>query len=143
VAAKIARVGGGGQAFRVGGEEFTVLFPGKTASAVQDYLELLRLNIENSSFRVRSGQERRRVARETDRRARISHRGVRHATSQMLQVTVSIGLAESQPKADVSEVIQIADKTLYRAKQGGRNRLEVAATAPPKRRKKSANAEKA
>jgi len=143
VAAKIARVGGGGQAFRVGGEEFTVLFPGKTASAVQDYLELLRLNIENSSFRVRSGQERRRVARETDRRARISHRGVRHATSQMLQVTVSIGLAESQPKADVSEVIQIADKTLYRAKQGGRNRLEVAATAPPKRRKKSAKAEKA
>jgi diguanylate cyclase (GGDEF)-like protein len=143
VAAKIARVGGGGQAFRVGGEEFTVLFPGKTASAVQDYLELLRLNIENSSFRVRSGQERRRVARETDRRARISHRGVRHATSQMLQVTVSIGLAESLPKADVSEVIQIADKTLYRAKQGGRNRLEVAATAPPKRRKKSANAEKA
>src|SRR5207302_1194255 len=55
VASKIARVGGGGEAFRVGGEEFTILFAGKTAKDVADYLELLRLNIENSSFRVRSG----------------------------------------------------------------------------------------
>lgn len=141
VAAKIARVGGGGHAYRVGGEEFTILFPGKTASAVQDYLELLRLNIENSSFRVRSGQERRHAARDTDRRAKIGRRGIRQGTSRLLQVTVSIGLAESRPKLDVSEVIPMADKALYRAKQGGRNRLELAATAPPKRKKKSPKTE--
>lgn len=141
VAAKIARVGGGGQAYRVGGEEFTVLFPGKTAGTVHDYLELLRLNIENSAFRVRSGLERRRVAREADRRAKIARRAVRQGTSQLLQVTVSIGLAESQPKADVAEVIQAADKALYRAKQGGRNRLEMAAV-PPRRRKPKAEKSK-
>ena len=142
VAAKIARVGGGGQAYRVGGEEFTVLFPGKSASAVQDYLELLRLNVENSSFRVRSGQERRRVVRENDRRAQVGRRGVRQGNSQLLNVTVSIGLAESQPKLDVAEVIQMADKALYRAKQNGRNRLEIAATALPRKKRRSAKAEK-
>ena len=134
VAAKIARVGGGGQAYRVGGEEFTILFPGKTAGTVHDYLELLRLNIENSSFRVRSGLERRKVARDTDRRAKIARRGVRQGVSQMLQVTVSIGLAGSQPNSDVADVIQAADKALYRAKQGGRNRLEVAPVAIRKKR---------
>jgi len=142
VAAKIARVGGGGEAFRVGGEEFTILFAGKTADSVHDYLELLRLNIENSSFRVRSGEERRKVARENERRTKAKARGVRPAgNSQMLQVTVSIGLAESLPKLDVSEVIQAADKALYRAKQSGRNRLEVATL--PVRKKKTAKTQKA
>jgi len=44
----------------------------------------------------------------------------------MLSVTVSIGLAESQPKARADEVIEEADKALYRAKRGGRNKLEIA-----------------
>jgi diguanylate cyclase (GGDEF)-like protein len=127
VASKLARVGGGGEAFRVGGEEFTVLFPNRSASAVMDYLDLLRLNIENSSFRVRSGQERRKVSRNPDRRAtkkRVSPAPAKSSVS--LSVTVSIGLAESQPRLRVEEVIDQADQALYRAKRGGRNRIEAA-----------------
>jgi diguanylate cyclase (GGDEF)-like protein len=141
VASKLARVGGGGEAFRVGGEEFTILFPNRFARDVMDYLELLRLNIENSSFRVRSGEERRKTARDKDRRA-IKAGDKRRPTplparaSLMLAVTVSIGVAESQPKLNIEEVIQQADKALYRAKQGGRNRIEMAAERKPAARKK-------
>src|SRR5271163_2915869 len=39
VAANLARVSGGGQSYRCGGEEFTILFPGKTVSEVADHLE--------------------------------------------------------------------------------------------------------
>src|ERR1700689_5184653 len=46
VAANLARVTGGGQAYRCGGEEFTILFPGKTTAEVVDHLERLRRKIE-------------------------------------------------------------------------------------------------
>ena len=129
VASRLARVGGGGEAFRVGGEEFTILFPGKTAQQVLDYLELLRLNIENSSFRVRSGEERRKAQRARERRTSTKKKPAppRPISGPLsLSVTVSIGVAESQPRMSVGEVIEQADKALYKAKQGGRNRIETA-----------------
>jgi len=61
VAGKLAGVTGGGRAYRVGGEEFSILFPGKTAKDAMPHLELLRSVIEVSTFRVRAGQERRRT----------------------------------------------------------------------------------
>jgi diguanylate cyclase (GGDEF)-like protein len=129
VGSRLARVSGGGEAFRVGGEEFTVLFANRSAKEVVDYLELLRLNIENSAFRLRSGEERRKLSRSPDRRASSTKRSApRHvaAAAKSLSVTVSIGLAESQPQLKIEEVIQQADKALYRAKHGGRNRIETA-----------------
>lgn len=129
VASKLARVGGGGDPFRVGGEEFTILFPGKTGREVVDILELLRLNIESSSFRVRSGEERRKVQRSPERRTAGKKRETPHLTttssSVSLSVTVSIGIGESQPKLSSDEIIHQADKALYRAKRGGRNRIET------------------
>ncbi|MGC2183669.1 MAG: GGDEF domain-containing protein [Terriglobales bacterium] len=59
VAGKLAGVTGGGRAYRVGGEEFSILFPGKSAKDAMPHLELLRSVIEVSTFRVREGQERR------------------------------------------------------------------------------------
>jgi len=54
-------------------------------------------------------------------------------------MTVSIGIAESQPKLRAQEVIEQADQALYRAKQGGRNRIETASgPGRVKRTKKSA-----
>jgi len=60
VAAKLADVTGGGRAYRVGGEEFNILFSGKSVKDALPHLELLRSVIEASDFQVRGGQERRR-----------------------------------------------------------------------------------
>lgn len=160
VAGKLAGVTGGGRAYRVGGEEFSILFPGKTAKEAMPHLELLRSVIEVSTFRLRAGQERRRGAQEPrkqtssqetqaqdfrgqDRRSSERRADARRAVaprkrtrptrprdetpSSEISVTVSIGVAE--PKARiraVEDVIQAADQALYRAKQSGRNRVEIA-----------------
>ena len=74
VAARLARVSGGGQAYRVGGEEFSIVFPGKSVAEVIPHVELLRKVIAASSFQVRGGEERRRNAakqqKDQERRAR-------------------------------------------------------------------------
>ncbi len=50
-----------------------------------------------------------------------------------LSVTVSIGLAEPSTRyRHPEQVIQAADQALYRAKHKGRNRVELASTAPLK-----------
>jgi diguanylate cyclase (GGDEF)-like protein len=131
VSSKLARVGADGEPFRVGGEEFTILFPGKTGAEVVDYLELLRLEIESSTFRVRSGEERRKAERSPQPPERRYERKKRSAPPKFvgpeatLSVTVSIGIGESQPKLSSDEIITRADAALYRAKRGGRNRIET------------------
>ncbi len=142
VASRLARVSGGGQAYRCGGEEFAILFPGKTTAEVLEHLEKLRADIEASTLRLR-GPDRRQEARGPDRRnqrvrgrAQTGHaiRQLARATpSTELSVTASIGVATSRQENSSSEdVIQAADKALYRAKAAGRNRIE---TASPGRRR--------
>ena len=143
VASRLAGVSGGGQPYRVGGEEFTILFPGRGAKEVFDHLELLRMNIESCSFRLRKGEDRRKVARESDRRAVLPRR-VKPAPARpaaaALSVTVSIGIAESSAKGSIEHVTEQADKALYVAKQSGRNRIEVASgNAKRKARAKGTN----
>jgi diguanylate cyclase (GGDEF)-like protein len=148
VAARLARVDGGGQAFRVGGEEFSILFPGKLTKEVLPHLDSLRALVEESRFRVRSIPERRSAPRGAGRRIADKKGTTRRARPRKfpadvsvegLSVTVSIGVAESGPKTrEVEQVIQDADKALYRAKKTGRNRVETASeprsrTARPKR----------
>jgi diguanylate cyclase (GGDEF)-like protein len=127
VASRLARVSGGGESFRLGGEEFTILFRGRTSDEVLDHLELLRVDIENASFQLRRRQERRKARRAPDRRtpARTRRKSRSLRNSGTLSVTVSIGVAESQSGRSAGEVLEQADQALYRAKQGGRNRLEV------------------
>lgn len=128
VAARLANVSGGGHAYRVGGEEFTILFPNRNAQDIFHHLELLRMNIESCSFRLRRGEDRRRTPRDSDRRATPGRKTkiTKHSAPGALSVTVSIGIAESKPHVSVEQVIELADKALYAAKQGGRNRIEVA-----------------
>jgi PleD family two-component response regulator len=149
VAAKLARVTGGGRAYRCGGEEFAIVFPGKTSKEVVDHLEGLRSAIEASSFRTRA-VERRQTPRGPDRRNQRargrsqSGRAIRQLVLQArepatLSVTVSIGVATSaKEKPDVNDVIRAADKALYAAKAGGRNRVETSAS--PRRRARAQTA---
>ena len=145
VASRLARVSGGGQAYRCGGEEFAILFPGKTTADVLEHLEKLRADIEASKLRLR-GPDRRQESRGPDRRNQRARGRTqtghairqlsRHTTSQEISVTASIGVATSrreEPSAE--EVIRAADKALYRAKAAGRNRIETASA--PRRRARS------
>ena len=113
VAFKLARVTGGGRSFRYGGEEFTILFPGKGAVETLPHLEAVRMAIEEAAFTIRS-----RGSRDRD------DRGKRSAQNESVGVTVSIGVAESRgPKADPGDVTRAADTALYRAKDSGRNQV--------------------
>lgn len=148
VASRLAQVTGGGAAYRVGGEEFTLLFQGKSVIEVLPHLEILRAGIENSSFSVRGGVERRSSARGADRRktsdSRVQRRrkkaAARPSRADAVTVTVSIGAAASKSEnAAWENVLEEADKALYRAKAAGRNRVEASAsgTARPARRARS------
>ncbi len=147
VAVNLSRVTGGGQAFRCGGEEFNLVFPGKTTSEVEEHLERLRLAIESSKFRVR-GSDRREVPRGPDRRNERTRSRARKGDSirklaqeqvpAALSVTVSIGVATSSKEELRPEaVLQAADQALYRAKGNGRNRVETASSTRRKTRVKA------
>ena len=126
VASRLANVSGGGNAYRVGGEEFTILFPGKNSEEIFQHLELLRMNIESCSFRLRRGEDRRKSPRDGERRTAAKAQPTKRTNSGALSVTVSIGIAESRPRAAIEQIIELADKALYTAKQSGRNRIEIA-----------------
>ncbi len=118
VAARIGRVAGGGRAFRYGGEEFAILFPGKDIDGAWDPLERLCWAVADSEFRLRRGERPRNkpnFARAGKRRPRVPSRKV--------GVTISIGVAEREPGERPEDVLKAADEALYRAKKGGRNRL--------------------
>jgi diguanylate cyclase (GGDEF)-like protein len=147
VAKRLSQVGGNGQAFRCGGEEFSIVFRNTSAKEAFDHLDTLRQIIEKSTFHVR-GSERRAEksaekitergtdlrAGESDRR-KSSKKKIAAASPNppldRLSVTVSIGVAEPSTRyRQPEQVIQAADQALYRAKNKGRNRVELASTAP-------------
>jgi diguanylate cyclase (GGDEF)-like protein len=135
VASRLARVSGAGEAFRVGGEEFTILFRGRAVDDVLDPLELLRLEVGNSSFQVRRQEERRKTRRASDRRMQARTRAKPQLRlSSAVSVTVSVGVAEYDPKLSANEVQERADQALYQAKQTGRNRVVVSSGEKKARR---------
>jgi diguanylate cyclase (GGDEF)-like protein len=117
VGRRLAQVGGGGIAYRYGGEEFTVLFPGAGIGEAERAVESIRDSIEKYRMAVR-GPDRPKKGEQG-----IKLRG-EGAPEQVLSVTVSIGVAVPSPQAHTPhQVIKAADAALYRAKQGGRNRV--------------------
>ncbi|KNY10043.1 diguanylate cyclase [Achromobacter piechaudii] len=122
VASQLRRVPGGGQAYRYGGEEFTLVFPGKTAAESLPHLETVRRAIEAYQMRLRDKPARPKADQLGQRR-----RGVRGGrNSRPLRVTVSIGLAERGDALRAPDaVIKAADQALYKAKDGGRNQVCV------------------
>ncbi len=84
---------------RYGGEEFAILIEGADALDAAVVGERLRLAVQATC---------------------------RHPTDGR-PVTISVGCAAPDPAADSRALMRDADAALYRAKRGGRNRVEVAA----------------
>jgi len=119
VGAKIGAVKGGGKPFRYGGEEFTVIFPGKGLQEVIPHLEELRQAIEGYQLWLR-GEDR---PKEPEK-GKVKRSSGASGAGKSVSVTVSIGVATSgEEKRAPSEVIGAADRALYQAKQRGRNRI--------------------
>jgi diguanylate cyclase (GGDEF)-like protein len=113
VASVFSKIRGNAKSFRYGGEEFTAVFPGKTAEEAFPYLEKIRRDIEASGFAVRS-KSRKKKSKE--------NRGKGEEKKTTVSVTISIGVATSSKELDTPEkVIKAADAILYKAKKAGRN----------------------
>ncbi|MGY5449394.1 diguanylate cyclase [Agarivorans sp. MS3-6] len=114
VAAKLDQIEGGGQVFRYGGEEFTVLFKGKKLNHAIAFLDDTREIISETPFVIRDKNSREKSDK--------SRRDNEAKPKETVQITVSIGVAEkSSQHYDAQEVIKDADNALYKAKNKGRN----------------------
>jgi len=123
VATRMLQVGGGGKPFRYGGEEFAIIFRRATAEGALEHAEALRRSIAEASFVVRGLDRSSRKRQER----RYHHRPRKLRRERVASgVTVSIGVAgPSGPDTPAENVIHAADKALYRAKDRGRNRVEM------------------
>ena len=115
VASKLSKVGGGGRAYRYGGEEFALVFAGKTLDECMPHLDELRESIASYNIQLRNQESR----PQDDQQGRQRRAGTRASS---VSVTVSIGVAERMPEQRTAEeVLKAADKALYSAKSAGRN----------------------
>ena len=86
--------------FRYGGEEILVVLVESDLAVARQVAESLRARFESTTFALSSGTE--------------------------VGVTVSIGVAQYEGRPDYQPLLAAADDALYRAKEGGRNRVEAA-----------------
>jgi GGDEF domain-containing protein len=120
VGARLMDIKGGGSPFRYGGEEFTVLFPGKSAKEAHPHLEQLRRAIADYRMTLR-GEDRPK----DEERGKSRRSGSRN--SGEVSVTVSIGVAEpGERHGTPRDVLKAADEALYKAKNKGRNQTCLA-----------------
>jgi len=123
VAAKLSHVGGGGRAFRYGGEEFLVVFRGRSAREAEPFVESLRRSIADRGF----------VLRSRDRPASKPRAGTetKQTSAPRVNISISIGIAERSTRHSTPElVLDAADATLYRAKEAGRNCVKLDESTP-------------
>jgi diguanylate cyclase (GGDEF)-like protein len=101
VASKLANVGGGGKAYRYGGEEFVLLFPSKDVDESFMQTDTLRDTIAKSPFIVRNKN-----------------------SSKTIYINISAGVVQKSSKdKDPFAVMKRADNALYKAKKAGRNQV--------------------
>ena len=113
VASKLAQVKASGKVFRYGGEEFTIVFSGKTTEQALPALEAVRQAVEDYKIVIRQEQRKTKQAR-TNKKS---------SENKTVSVTISIGLAARASKLSFEQTLKLADQALYRAKKSGRNKV--------------------
>ena len=117
VAGTLADVQGGGKAYRYGGEEFTLLFPGKVRDETIVHLNAVRVAVEGASFSLRKWHR-------PKEKPSLAGEAAPVPTSRQLSVTVSVGVSDSGgTEISPEQILKNADEALYRAKEQGRNRV--------------------
>jgi len=114
VASKLSKISGGGRAYRYGGEEFALVFAGKTLEECMPHLEVIRESIASYNIQLRNQESR----PQDDQQGRQRRSG---SGASSVSVTVSIGVAERLEQRTPEEVLKSADQALYSAKGAGRN----------------------
>ena len=84
---------------RFGGEEFCIILKDISNEDAVKFFVNLRASIANCKVRLKKEQ---------------------------IKFTVSIGVAFSRSDYRLDELLELADEALYRAKENGRNRVEIA-----------------
>lgn len=102
VATQLKRFSHPGQAFRYGGEEFTIVFRHKHLEEVSDILEDIRDQIEHASVSVFDPKKKQDI---------------------FVNVTASLGVAFASQGEFPDAVLKRADEALYQAKRKGRNQI--------------------
>lgn len=90
---------------RYGGEEFSIILPYTKILEAKMVAERLRKAVENTKIDIS------KVNNETN--------------DKNISVTISLGIAEYENGDDEHTILQKADKALYKAKEGGRNKAEI------------------
>ncbi|MCH8552966.1 MAG: GGDEF domain-containing protein [Natronospirillum sp.] len=109
----------GMQAFRYGGEEFTLVFAHAQKKVIKEALEAVRSEVENYPLQLR------RDDRPDDHEDGRQHRG-HGSKAETVTVTISLGCALRQPGEDPEALLKRADEALYKAKKAGRNTVVMA-----------------
>jgi len=90
-------------AARFGGEEFAILAPNQVAAAAMTLAERCREAVEQTTVSTDAG---------------------------LIQVTISMGVADSSDAGTMVELVELADRCLYDAKNAGRNAVRCHHAAP-------------
>jgi diguanylate cyclase (GGDEF)-like protein/PAS domain S-box-containing protein len=93
--------------YRLGGEEFAISFYSNSNEIAFERAEALRKNIEE---------------------LRIEHSG--SSVSKFVSISIGLSFISKECNMEIDEIYKITDQALYRAKEGGRNRVEIAALNP-------------
>jgi len=114
-----------GRAFRYGGEEFVLFFPGLSPEEAVLHAEEVRSGLGRYQFALRrpkrlwpwDGKKNRKqtlqvVSDETPSKAKAA-----------IRITMSIGVASRKEGEESTSVLKRADQALYKAKEAGRDRL--------------------